>query len=536
MKHTLIFFSALLLAPSAALHADAVTTASLFDASGLVPPPHEEVFPAQDGNAEWACGDLKRANITFFSDGLDGLQKTGEGAVKFALGKDGALLGFGNYGGKQPVAERLNYWAGPMTVSVTLRTSAAGAVSFLPWCDGIAGGKRAESKEVRSANRKRAKPEGVSAKLGGGAQWQTVAFKTDSLKCPDGFELELTGAAGASAEVKSVRFSREMHEGWWRREFTLPPCKVWRAVGDVSMMCSLFMNGREVPSANGMVTRPHFNFAMGLMFNCEAVDLMPFLRTGRNALALHVARNGAAPYVYGAFTVVMESGEVVRFGTDGTWKYSQTEPLAAGPKVSADGLDESTWTAAQARKGMSLNFKQPEARPAYAGRILIENPSEPYLFFKDSAQVDFMVNTPPGLRDVQLEWRVKQFAGGKFQEGASGTTRDSLIHAGKLPRGVYTLEMTLKSSGEVLESRIPEPFVVVGRIPMNEVAGDTINDGLNLDLEAEIDFTKPDGPFPSQETTGLPGGIITQPVITERGGLRYRETSTERITTCAKLR
>ena len=185
-----------------------------------------------------------------------------------------------------------------------------------------------------------------------------------------------------------MRFSREMHDGWWRKEFTLPPGKVWRAIGEVSMMCSLFVNGREVPSAGGMVSRPGFNFANGEMFGCEAADLAPFLRAGSNAIAIHVARNGAMPYVNGTFTVVMESGEVLRLATDGSWKHSQAEPLAAGAKVSAAGFDDRAWSAAQARAGLSLNYKQAVARPAYAGLMVIENPAEPYLFFKDTALLE----------------------------------------------------------------------------------------------------------------------------------------------------
>jgi len=97
-----------------------------------------------------------------------------------------------------------------------------------------------------------------------------------------------------------------------------------------------------------------------------------------------------------------------------------------------------------------------------------------------------------------------------------------------MPRGVYVLHATLKRANEVLEERIPEPFVVVGHVPMREVAGDTLTDGLDLALEAEIDYTKPDGPIPWQETTGIKDGLITKPTITESNGLRYRETSTER--------
>jgi len=41
------------------------------------------------------------------------------------------------------------------------------------------------------------------------------------------------------------------------------------------------------------------------------------------------------PYVTGTFTVVMESGDVLRLASDGSWKHSQAELLAAGAQVSA---------------------------------------------------------------------------------------------------------------------------------------------------------------------------------------------------------
>jgi len=46
------------------------------------------------------------------------------------------------------------------------------------------------------------------------------------------------------------------------------------------MVCSLFVNGREVPSAGGMVSRPGFNFANGEMVGCEALALAPFFTDG----------------------------------------------------------------------------------------------------------------------------------------------------------------------------------------------------------------------------------------------------------------
>ncbi len=498
----------LLLACLISSSAHAVTTAELFNAQALIPAPQQESFLSPQGSAEWL--------IT-------------EPANKVTLGKEGAIFGWGNYEGKQPHAERVHLWDGPTTVTVTMKTSTEVTATFLPWCDGMAGGKVPESKTVRSANRKRAKPAGVNAKVTPGEEWQTISFKTDSIKHSDGFELEFAGVEGSTVILKSVRFSREMHAGCWRKEFTLPPGKIWRAVADVGMMCSLAVNGRAVPSANGMRIRPSFNFANGEMFDCEPLDLAPLLAPGTNAIALHVARNGAAPYVYCTLTVVMESGEVVRVMSDGSWKYGAKEPLTAMAKVSTAGFDDAIWNPADARKGASLNYKAATTRPAYAGLIVIENATEPYLFFRDTVPVEFTVKTPPEVSGTQIEWRVQQFKEGKFADGTCGITKVSRIKAGTMPRGVYVLHATLKRGNEVLEERIPEPFVVTGKVPMREVAGDTITDGLDLALEAEIDYTKPDGAIPWQEVGGKRGSnnLVTKPTVTERNGLRYRETETE---------
>lgn len=542
---------ALFLALSLQLYAQAAadsTTGKLFDAAALVPTPHEEVFLTPQGKPEWMFAEP----VNRITPAVVGTLSAAEGHLQFTLGKDGALIGWGNYEGKQPHGERVHLWTGPMTVSVQVKVSAPATVTFLPWCDGVAGGKVAEAKAVRKANRKRTKPEGVSAKVGASEEWQTVSFKTDSIKHSDGFELEFAGAEGTTVMMKSVRFTREMHAGWWRREFTLPLGKIWRAVADVGMMCSLAVNGREVPSANGMRIRPSFNFANGEMFDCEAVDLAPLLKAGTNAIGVHVARNGAAPYVYFTLTVVMESGEVVRVASDGSWKYAAQEPLAAGGKISAAGFNDRAWVAATARPGSALNYKAATARPAYAGLMMIENAAEPYLFFHETAPVEIRVKIPPGIAAPQIAWEVQRFADGKLAPVKNGSEASSLtgqtgfppvpqaggpraatgetpVFLGPLPRGVYVFTAKLTSNGKLLEERIPEPFVVVGKVPMREVAGDTITDGLDLSLEAEIDYTKPDGPIPWQEVGGKRGSnvLVTKPTITERNGLRYRETEPE---------
>ncbi len=488
--------------------ASAVTTAELFNAQALIPAPQQQSFLTPQGSEEWL--------IT-------------EPASKITLVKDGAIFGWGNYKRKQPHAERVHLWDGPMTVAVTMKTSAPVTATFLPWCDGMVGGKVPESKTVRSANRKRAKPAGVNAQVTPGDEWQTVSFKTDSIKHSDGFELEFAGAEGTIVKLKSVRFSREMHAGCWRKEFTLPPGKIWRAVADVGMMCSLAVNGREVPSVNGMRIRPSLNFANGEMFDCEALDLAPLLAPGTNAIALHVARNGAAPYVYCTLTVVMESGEVVRVMSDGSWKYGAKEPVSPLAKVSTADFDDAAWTAADARKGASLNYKAPTTRPAYAGLIVIENAAEPYLFFRDTVPVEMRYRVPSALGKQELWWRVEKYNAGQFKHISQGGNNDGRIVVGKLERGVYLLHATLKDGETIIEQRIPEPFVVTGKVPMREVAGDTITDGLDLTLEAEIDYTQLDGAILSQEVGGKRGSnvLVTKPTLTERNGLRYRETEPE---------
>ncbi|GEM_PF-2371648 len=290
-----------------------------------------------------------------------------------------------------------------MTVEVTLRQASAGAtkVTFLPWCDGRAGGKVSEARAVRSANRKRDKPEGVTQTLKG-ADWQTLAFEMDNVKCPDGFELEFAGAADATIEVKSVCFKRSSYGGWWSHDSTLPAGRVWRAIAEVGNMAPLFINGREVPSASGMAVRPSFTFQGGEMFDCEALDVAALLKPGANAVALHSVRQGSAPYVYFSLTVVMESGEVLRVQSDGSWKFLGTLPLAAGPQVSAAGFADHEWTAAKGQQGATLNYKHATARPAYAGLITLENPQEPALFFKDRTLVELSVHLPPGLATPSL--------------------------------------------------------------------------------------------------------------------------------------
>ncbi len=84
------------IALGAATHgASPFTTGRLFNAQALVPPPREDPFPTRDGKPEWTFAGKDRGNVTFFSEGFEKVQTSADGALKFALAREGALLGWG---------------------------------------------------------------------------------------------------------------------------------------------------------------------------------------------------------------------------------------------------------------------------------------------------------------------------------------------------------------------------------------------------------------------------------------------------------
>ncbi|GEM_PF-2162618 len=108
-SHTLFALTCWLAASFVGLSAATVaTTSGLFDAEGLVAPASDEFFLTPDGMQEWTFAGPKRGNVTFFSSGMDALKSGADGALQFSLAEGKSLLGWGNYGGKQPLKERVN--------------------------------------------------------------------------------------------------------------------------------------------------------------------------------------------------------------------------------------------------------------------------------------------------------------------------------------------------------------------------------------------------------------------------------------------
>jgi len=83
------------------------STGKLFHASALIPPPREEIFLTRDGRADWMFDDKDNV-ITPAVVGT-------EGRAVFTLGKENSVIGWGNFEGKQPHAQRVHLWEGVMT-------------------------------------------------------------------------------------------------------------------------------------------------------------------------------------------------------------------------------------------------------------------------------------------------------------------------------------------------------------------------------------------------------------------------------------
>ena len=486
------------------------TLGELFRAKALLPPKREQELGRDLLKRTWDFAAQDKGNFTFFSDEVKDLRVTGEGALKFRMEADKVTLAWGNYQDKQPFKERIDLWPDYFTLKILARQSLDQESKWRVrlWSGGVI------EKGWRPIPEQSLK----------GGEWQELSFASQGgMVCvPDCFDLEIEAAPGNEIEIKNLQITRQVQEGYFRKEFDLPPGEIWRATATVGNEALFYVNGKEVPSK---ALEPRPCWWGGSPYGAESVDLKPYLKPGKNCLGIYVFR-----HAYFQAQVVMRSGEAVCLDSDETWKWSP-EPSPGWTKA---GLDDRDWEAAPAAKWWgNFNYKSATERPAHDGYLVLENPYESKLFYSDAQPAIVQVRMPEGLakRNPVVEWSAYRFQDRVETEIGSGkedqcTKRgDSLIYQirlGELPRGVYTIRTSLRLQGELVEERIPEPFVVVGKIPMKQVAGDSYEQGMELTLEDEIDFTNLKDPHPWMETDAKQS--VTDPIIVERNGLKYRET------------
>lgn len=464
--------------------------------------------------------DERQANFTFF-DGVDKM-RVENGVLKFTLKDKKATLGWGNYMGKQPVAEIADMWEEQNNIRLKVRQSAA-ASSWTArlW---VNGGRMKDSLATNT--------------LTGAGAWTNLEFRLSGQPTPDGLEITLEGAPGDQIEIESLTLVQLRSEGYVRKEFTLPEGQIWRAVAEVcgaaelrwfgrnKIIHRLFINGQEVKRRGGS------------LYTSAPVDIAPYLKPGKNAVAMYgyrVGGGGCWPCLAFQTRIVMATGAIIPVESDQSWKYAPEEK----PGWNQVGFDDTTWKSTEKMLGYTPPWNgDPDILRSF-GYILLKNPARKDLFYTDDADVSWEVRMPAGLKDKTpiVEYTFGQTdAEGKSLPVKSDsvtafTEKDgSLVYTmavGRQPRGVYTVAIRLKGKDGILDEADPEPLMVLRKINQKTIAGKDWFEGLDVELEDTIDFTNPQDPHPSIEALpgerGKPATAVTTPAIVKQAGLAYRE-------------
>jgi len=481
---------------------------------------------------EYTPQDRERCGVTHLSAGVEDV-RVEDGALMFRVTREEVVLGWGNYQGDQPIAEREAFWLDNNRVLLRVRQSVAQTSQWQArmWSDG---------KRLSATERNVDAGFGMRDELEG-TEWVELEFKEYAANygavqqpIPDGFEVTIRAQPGTEIAIERVSVGQPRVRGWFRKEFQLPEGEVWRAIVNASTSARLYVNGQFVDRTNGLRLEPP---KWG--WETLAADIGPYLREGTNCIGLYGSRIGPTeahcPFFYLQGEMILESGEVVRLGTDETWRYSTVEEEG----WSEPGFDDGDWRRPERTSPPSYLHRDKPQVPAYAGALLIERPGGGNLFFSTDESARLDVRIPPGLGETEpvLHWRLYAEQEEGRAEVASGTVdqayvqRNGVVYRvdlGQRERGVYSIGLVLMDEDDVLGWRAPEPLMVTGPIDQVEVAGDTYTEGLDLELEETIDFTDPRDPRPWLET-GLhqdrnPYGIEEARVV-ENEGLTYRETA-----------
>ena len=470
----------------------------------------EQVFYPQDN----------RANFTFF-DGVDDVAVV-DGKLQFMLSGKKATLGWGNYLGRQPVSEIVSLWTMNSPV-VKVRQSCQESKWTLRWW---ADGKRIDVSAIEATLK--------------GNDWTELQLKSWAVYVPnpDGLEIEIEAPKGTTFEIEHLKIIQPRREGYLRKEFTLPPGKIWRAIaevggppdvvwnGDTKILTPLYINGKEVKRIGPRT-----------IYDVAAVDIGDYLKPGKNCVAFYGFRVNASPYIFFQARIIMTSGEVITWQTDETWKYSPQKEKGWNQA----GFDDSQWKNASLYYTF-VTFVDLVGIPAYSGRLVIKNPYRKELFYVEGRDVIFDVQVPEGLKaqtpalDYTFARADESGKSTPVKEGSvssfnrKGSSLIYRVNVGQQPGGVYTIVLLLKDGrGSAIEERPREALMVTRKLTPKEIVGKDYREGLDLELEDEIDFTNLKEAHPSIESIpawrGKPALEVKTPTVIRKKGLVYRETA-----------
>lgn len=465
-----------------------------------------------------------KANFTSFSGVGQVVVK--DNKLSFVQTASKAVIGWGNYGGKQKIKDIVDMF--PEADDVTIRIKQSGASSkwqLYYWCNG----KRASGLSKINVNLT-------------GSKWQDLVLKQSRflIIVPDGFELVLNGEKGTRYEIEYVKLSRQVSQGYARYEMNIPEGKIWKAVANIGarpvyqwygineILCKLYINGKEVKRRGARS-----------LYHTAGMDLRPYLKTGKNCIAFYGYRVVMPPFIYLQGKVIMESGAEVDISTNNDWKYSEKSE----PGWNKVGFNDSSWEPV-------VNSGRPMFTPRgwsnelsglaeYCGPLAIKNPQREKLFYTDDSEVKMNFLIPKGYKGkkptLEVSWG-KAAADGTSDEkniiklNTFEEQGDSLVYKtglGKLAYGVYTLSLKL-TAGDKLIKRHREPFMVLHKQKPVIIEGKSYTEGLDLELEDQIDFTDSNDKHPVREAMAIMNyktEAVKDPKIIKKNGLEYREVS-----------
>jgi len=397
-----------------------------------------------------------------------------------------------------------------------------------------------------------------SAKAG---EWVTVRRFVLQVVGADGLALTVTGKKGSVVEIDSVRVVKEDYRVWARKTFELPEA-VHSAIATTSVCQDLWVNGQKAYARRRTL--------YGSWYYFTTVDLKPYLKPGRNVIAIYDPMDMPKTLsTWMQVTVSTISGKVFPIQTDRTWKTAEQQE-DGWQKVAFDdrhwkptGDDDPSGYRKPGEPRIPVLLYDKFRIPAYSGPILMNNPDGPRLFYTETKPVRFELALPAKMTPPEIRYRISNEetaeqtrAGtarlvGKTGEAhrrtadenlpplispqlsrsagrGEGTSESAarltyLIEAGHLHGGLYSL--SLEAEGDPPLARC-EPFIVTRKIPMKEVEGSSWDEGCKLTLVDQVDCTAPADPHPFEGPGALDPKFATR--VVERHGLRYRESVAEK--------
>lgn len=477
----------------------------------------------------WASIDFSDHDtwaLTHTDEGVSELERV-DGVLRFRLAADTAVLGWGNFADVAAVPPPPLAWSDGAYVVLRIRQEHPGKEDWRlqfryqgdPRDTGICvwylrPGRKDGFVTVPGTQE--------------GTDWKEAEVRIQHVAEADGMGLFITGEKGSLVEIDRVAVVRRSHAVWARKTFVLPDA-CFSAVATIPTGQDVWVNGHLAMRREIVIN--------GGWYQYTSVDLAPFLKPGKNVVAVHDPMDmPKTPTCWLMCDVNTDSGTSVRIDTDKTWKVENAEEDG----WTATDFDDRHWrttsnidpTGYRNRHSLGpLLVHAARGRvPAYSGQIQLSNPYGEKLYYRESQPVRCVLELPPKLPDGDRVVTYRMYderTGGLVGDGhaefvqATAASRRYRMDAGLLPAGVYSLWLDAAHGTNPSLAR-QELLIVTRRLPMPDTDGDTWDADCKLTLVDDIDCTDPDDPHEFQDAGRLnPEHAST---IVERNGLTYRET------------